>query len=193
MILSLSLPCFTFYFISSFPTLQLSPIIVLYRAPLLPSHVHRAFSPVSPGPSPSLRPTSFLSCPSSSSLHSLSRLSVFLPSFLRPSSFHLLPPFSPLSFPPLPFLPYLSLSVSPPVPSSLSHLLISLRTSGMRGLFIQERSLRRWPRPNGRHGAIREATRKDFRERRATGHAGMWPSTCSQGFETRTRTRSRRY
>lgn len=100
------------------------------------------------------RPFFVPSCPpssstSSSSPHSHPRLSVSLPSFLRPSLFHLLPPFSPLSFPPLPFLPspclFFSLSVSLPVPSSLSHLLISLRTSGMRGLFIQERSLRRWP------------------------------------------------
>lgn len=126
-------------------------LIVLYRASSLPRSP-RIFSG-SPDLSPSLRSTSLPSCPpssfvSSSSPRSLPQLSVSLPSFLCPSSFYLLPPFSPLSFPPLPFLPSpsvaLSRSISLPVPSSLSHLLISLRTSGMRGLFIQERSLRRW-------------------------------------------------
>lgn len=36
-----------------------------------------------------------------------------------------------------------SASLAPEAPQSLRHLLISLRTSGMRGLFIQERSPRR--------------------------------------------------
>lgn len=138
MILSLSAFPLYFFFISSFPILQLSPIVVLYRAPLLPSHVHRASPPSPPAP---LRPTSLLSCPSSSSapsssLDSLPRLSVSLPSFLRPSSFHLLPPFSPLSFPPLPFLPSpcpsfsLRLSAGPFVPFPPPHFIENVWYAG---------------------------------------------------------------
>lgn len=70
-----------------------------------------------------------------SSPPSLSQLSISLPSFHCPSSFlhSLLCLSRRFSF-------CLSHSLTP---LSLCHLLISLRTSGMRGLFIQEWSLRR--------------------------------------------------
>lgn len=89
-----------------------------------------------PRSSPSPRPTSPFSRPSSSfvpssSLRSLPRLFVSLPSFLCPSSFYLLPPFSPLSFPPVPFPPSSHcLSASPFVPFPPPHFIENVWYAG---------------------------------------------------------------
>lgn len=113
--------------------------------------------------------------------HSLSRLSISLPSFRCPSSFlhSLLCLSRRLSF---------CLSYSPPL--SLYHLLISLRERLVCGGFLYRNGVSAAvARPNGRQGATRAATRKDFRERKGPCRdVCVWPSTCNQ--ETRTHAQS---
>jgi len=140
---------------------------------LLPSHVLSATPPQSPGrlssPRASLPHLSYRTFASSSSMRAP------LPSVLRPSSVisppFLVPPFAPLSFPPF---PPSSRSPSSLLPSPSPHFIENVWYAGAFYTGTEPPPVR----SNGRQGATREATRKDFGEREKP-RRDAWPSTLA--------------